>query len=110
MSSSTGTAISAPEFEVPCEKTMYHAARLALEKDMPIHLDYYLDTKSGKAFLGEDSTTKDQMLVRSEDEYTSPISKTFKVKENFIVVTENSIYIISGNVKKKFITNPGVSA
>jgi hypothetical protein len=69
-------------------------------------LDYYLHTKEGHAFLGEDATTKEKMLVRSEEEYTSLIHKIFKVKEDFIVITENSIYIVSGNIKKKSITTP----
>ncbi len=100
------SAVSAPELSVPSEKTLNHAARLAIEKDMAIYLDYYLDTKEGRAFLGEDATTKDKMLVRSAEEYTSAISKIFKSNEEFIVITENSIYIVSANIKKKIISTP----
>ena len=103
---SAESAVTAPELETPSAKTMVYAARLALEKDMPIMLDYYSDTRDGKAFLGEDSATKDKMLVRSEEEYTSPIAKIFKVEEEFIVITENSIYIVSKNIKKRTITPP----
>ena len=101
-----GTPVVAPDLEIPCEKTLVYAARMAMEKDMPIMLDYYSDTREGRAFLGEDSSTKDKMLVRSEDEYTSPISKIFKVEDDFVVITENSIYIVSKNIKKRFITPP----
>jgi hypothetical protein len=101
-----GSAVTAPDLETPSEKTLVYAARLSLEKDMPIMLDYYSDTREGRAFLGEDSSTKDKMLVRSEEEYTSPISKIFKVDEDFIVITENSIYIVSKNIKKRTITPP----
>jgi hypothetical protein len=104
--SSAGVPVTAPELETPSEKTLVYAARMALEKDMPIMLDYYADTREGRAFLGEDSATKDKMLVRSEDEYTSPISKILKVDDDFIVITENSIYIVSKNMKKRFITPP----
>lgn len=69
-------------------------------------LDYYNDTRLGKAFLGEDNASKEKMLVRSEEEYTSLIQKIFKVAEDFIVITENSIYIISGTTKKKTISAP----
>ncbi len=69
-------------------------------------LDYYTDTREGRAFLGEDSATKDKMLVRSEEEYTSPISKIFQAGDDFVVITENSIYIVSKNIKKRFITPP----
>lgn len=101
-----GGSIIASEINVPHEKTLKHAARIAIEKDMPILLDYFNDTAEGKAFLGEDATTKAKMLVRSEDEYTSLIQKIFKVADDFIVITENSIYIISGTTKKKTITAP----
>lgn len=101
-----GTAVTAPELETPSEKTLVYAARLAIEKDMPIMMDYYSDTRDGKAFLGEDSSTGDKMLVRSEEEYTSPISKIFKVDTDFIVITENSIYIVSKNIKKRMISPP----
>lgn len=94
------------EVAVPGEKTLKHAARIAIEQDKPVMFDYYTDTRDGKAFLGEDAVSKDKMLVRSEDEYTSLIQKIFKVAEDFIVITENSIYIIAGSTKKKTITAP----
>jgi hypothetical protein len=100
------SAIAATEIVVPSEKTLKHAARIAIESDKPILLDYFNDTREGRAFVGEDATTKEKMLVRSEEEYTSLIQKFFKVGEDFIVVTENSIYIIAGSTKKKTISAP----
>ena len=102
----TLTTVSATEANVPGEKTLKHAARIAIEQDKPIMLDYYNDTREGRAFLGEDAGTKEKMLVRSEEEYTSLIQKIFKVGEDFITITENSIYIISGTTKKKTISAP----
>ena len=98
--------VTGEELHTPNDKTLKHAARIAIENDKPILLDYYNDTRLGKAFLGEDSATKEKMLVRSEDEYTSLIQKIFKVAEDFIVITENSIYVISGTTKKKTISTP----
>ncbi len=103
---SAAAAAIATELGLPNEKTLKHAARIAIEQDKPIMLDYYVDTRDGKAFLGEDATTKEKMLVRSEEEYTSLIQKIFKVAEDFIVITENSIYIVSGATKKKTISAP----
>jgi hypothetical protein len=100
------SAAIATEIGLPSEKTLKHASRIAIEQDKPIMLDYYVDTRDGKAFLGEDASTKEKMLVRSEDEYTSLIQKIFKVAEDFIVITENSIYIVSGATKKKTISAP----
>ena len=90
--------------EVPAEKTLVHAARIAVEQDKPILLDYYNDTKNAKAFLGEDPDTKERILVKNSEEYTSPIQKIFKAATDYIVMTENSIYIVSGAIKKKVIT------
>ena len=52
-----------------------------------------MDTYENKAFMGEDSDTKEKMLIKSNDEFTSLIQKVYKVQEDFIVLTENSIYI-----------------
>lgn len=106
MSTAPPSNAVASELSLPNEKTLKHAARIAIEQDKPIMLDYYEDTRDGKAFLGEDANTKEKMLVRSEDEYTSLIQKIFKVAEDYIVITENSIYITSGATKKKTITAP----
>jgi len=108
MSTSTTLTTSSPAVEstLPSEKTLKHAARIAIDEDKPIMLDYYNDTHSGKAFLGEDPASKQKMLVRSEEEYTSMIQKIFKVNDDFIVMTENSIYIVSGRVVKKPISAP----
>ena len=96
--------------EVPAEKTLVHAARIAVEQDKPILLDYYNDTKNAKAFLGEDPDTKERILVKNAEEYTSPIQKIFKAATDYIVMTENSIYIVSGAIKKKVITTGNSSA
>ena len=97
-------ATPAPPSDLPNEKTLLHAARLALENDKPILMDYFNDSRTGKAFLGEDVNTKEKSLVKSAEEYTSPIQKVFGTKTDFIVVTENSIYIVSGAIKKKNIS------
>ena len=93
--------------DLPNEKTMLHAARIALEQDKPILLDYFLASRDGTAFLGEDVNTKEKSLVKSSEEYTSPIQKVFGTKTEYIIVTENSIYIVAGNIKKKNISMGG---
>ena len=100
------SAVVASEVVLPCDKTLKHAARIAIEQDKPIMLDYFTDTVEQRAFIGEDNTTKEKMLVRSAEEYTSLIQKIFRVETDFIVITENSIYIISGATKKKTISAP----
>ncbi len=60
-----------------------------------------------KAVIGEDQETKDKILIKSNDEYTSLIQKIYKVgpkgAEDFLVLTENSLYIVSSKVDKRKI-------
>jgi len=88
---------------LPHATTLLHASRLAIQQDRPIQLDYFVESATGKAFMGEDPETKEKMLVKSNDEFTSLISKIYKVQEDFIILTENSIYIVSGKVQKRRI-------
>jgi hypothetical protein len=74
--------------------------------DRAILLDYYVDTATNKAFLGEDDEAKEKMLVKSGDEFTSLIQKIYKVAEDFIILTENSIYVVSGKIQKRRIKSP----
>jgi len=92
-----------PELPMPSAQTLLQAAKLAQQLDRPIQLDYFADTFSGKAVIGEDQDTKDKLLVKSNDEYTSLVQKIYKVAEDYLVLTENSIYIISGKVQKRKI-------
>jgi hypothetical protein len=86
---------------MPSPQTMMQAAKLAINEDRAIMLDYYRDSCKGTAFLGEDGETKERILVKSKEEFTSLIKKLYKVGEDFIVVTENSVYIVGGNIQKR---------
>ena len=107
MSAPSTTAPAAAEI-TPSAQVLVQAAKLAIKDDKPIQLDYYVDTHNGKAFMGEDAETKEKMLVKSNEEFTSLIQKVYKVGEEYIVITENSIYIISGKVTKRRIQAPAL--
>lgn len=85
----------------PSAQTLVQAAKIALEKDCPIMLDYYRQTAGGTAFLGEDPDSKERVLVKSKDEFTSLIKKLYKVGDDFIILTENSLYVVSGKIQKR---------
>lgn len=106
----TGAAPTAPAAAplIPSAVVLTHAAKISIEKDKPILLDYYADTVNGTAFLGEDQETKEQMLVKSHEEFTSLVDKVFKVGEDYIVMTENSLYIVSGKIKRRRIQAPAL--
>ena len=85
---------------LPSPAVLVQAAKLAIAQDKPIQLDYYVDTVAGKAVMGEDEASKEKMLVKSNEEFTSLIQKVYKVAEDYIVMTENSIYVVSGKIQK----------
>ena len=88
---------------LPSASTLLNASKLAIQRDMPIQLDYFVDSSEGKAFLGEDAQTGEKMLVKNSEEYTSHIQKIYKAGEDFIIMTENSIYLVSGKIQKRKI-------
>jgi hypothetical protein len=93
---------SASTEPLPGAQTLLQASKIAIEQDRAIMLDYYRQTATGTAFLGEDQTDpKDRILVKSKEEFTSLIKKLYKVGDDFIILTENSLYIVSGKIQKR---------
>ena len=86
---------------LPNPTCLVQAARLAIQQDKPIQLDYYTATANKTAFIGEDPESKEKVLVKSKEEFTSHIQKLYKVGEDYLVLTENSIYIVSGSIQKR---------
>ena len=97
---SVASTTSATEL-LPSAQTLLSAAKIAIEQDRAVMLDYYRQTAGGTAFLGEDPETKERVLVKSKDEFTSLIKKLYKVGDDFIILTENSLYIVSGKIQKR---------
>ena len=98
-----GAPVAAPATQLPDPTTVMHAVKLAITQDKPILIDYFADTVSGKAFIGLDAESGEKMLVKSNEEFTSLIQKLGKVGKDYIVITENSIYVVSGDVKMRKI-------
>jgi len=86
---------------LPAPATLLQASKIAIEQDRAIMLDYYRQTANATAFLGEDPETKERILVKSKDEFTSLIKKLYKVGDDFIILTENSLYVVSGKIQKR---------
>jgi len=86
---------------LPNPTCLVQAAKLAIQHDKPIQLDYHVATHTGSAFLGEDAKTKERVLVKSKEEFTSLIQKLYKVGDDYIIMTENSIYVVSGKLQKR---------
>lgn len=95
---------SESDLRLPSEKVLKHVAKLSIEQDKPIMMDYWTDSYGEASVLIGVRSNDEKMLVRSPEEYTSPISKIFKVAEEYIIITENSIYIVSSEIPTKRIT------
>jgi hypothetical protein len=98
---SAPSTVATPATLIPSVAILQQAAKLAIEQDRAILLDYYEQTANGTAFLGEDPDTKERILVKSKEEFTSLIKKLYKVGDDFIILTENSIYLVSGKIQKR---------
>ena len=94
---------SQTNYRLPGDNTMKHASKLAIVDDKPILLDYWSSSLDAKALIGV-REGGEKLLVKSEDEYTSPISKFYKSGSEYIIVTENSIYLVSSDIPNRSIS------
>ena len=90
-------------YKLPQNQTLQHVAKLAIVEDKPIMLDYWTDSCDKNVIIGI-RENGEKLLVKSEDEYTSPIKKIYKVETEYIIVTENSIYVVSSDIDNKRIS------
>ena len=90
-------------YRLPSDITMKHAAKLSIVDDKPIMLDYWTASLDKKALIGA-KDNGEKLLVKSEDEYTSTIAKFYKSGTEYIVITENSIYIVSNEIPTRKIS------
>lgn len=97
-------APSANGYRLPDNTTFQHAAKIAIVEDKPILLDYWTQSLEKSVLVGV-KESQEKLLVKSEDEYTSPIAKIYKVATEYIIITENSIYIVDAGIPTKRISN-----
>ena len=90
-------------YRLPSDMTIKHACKIAIVEDKPIILDYWSASLDNKALIGI-RDYKEKLLVKSEEEYTSPISKFYKSNSEYIIVTENSIYLVSSDIPNRNIS------
>ena len=101
---STSSAVTTPGgYRLPENTTMQHALKLAIVEDKPIMLDYWTSSLDKTVLIGV-KENQEKLLVKSEEEYTSPIAKIYKVGTEYIIVTENSIYLVDVNIPTKRIS------
>ena len=84
---------------LPSATVLLRAAQVSIDEDKPIYLDYFRDSVEKKCCIGVQDSIK--YLVKSDNEYTSTIQSVFKCETSYIVMTENSLYIVDGAIPIK---------
>ena len=79
-------------------------AKISITEDKPIMLDYWTDSLEKKVLIGV-KENKEKLLVKNEEEYTSPIVKIYKMDDVYIICTENSIYLTSTRIETRRISS-----
>jgi hypothetical protein len=90
-------------YRLPDATTLQNVTKFAISEDKPIMLDYWTASIEKKALIGV-RENNEKLLVKSDEEYTSPIQKIFKAGNDFIIMTENSIYIVDNKIPTKRIS------
>ena len=91
---------SANRISMPCAETLSQAAKLSIKVSKPICFYFYIDScKNNASIVTADG---EKIIYKNNEEHTSPIKNTYKVGNEYLVVTENTIYIVScsTNIRK----------
>ena len=89
---------------LPSAAVLLKVSEVAIKEDKPVFFDYYRDYVEKKCCIGVQDKIK--YLVKSNDEYTSTIQQVFKCENCFIVMTENSLYIVDSSIPVKRVNPP----
>ena len=85
------------EISIPSPNTLSQAAKLSIKISKPVCFYFYIDSCNDSIKICTNET--DKIIFKNLDEHTSSISNIYKVDNEYLIVTENTIYIISSNTK-----------
>ena len=94
---------SVEQARLPGELALSHACRVAIEEDKPVLFDYWGPSVGGTVIIGV-RENGEKLLVKNEEEYTSPVRQMFRAQSELVVITENSIYLVADNVQSRKIS------
>jgi hypothetical protein len=109
-------------YRLPDPLTMTGAYKLSIMDDKPILADYWIESIQRKVVLGVKEITDEgvpldrngkrpteKYLIKTDYEnvYTSPIGKLLKCGQDYIIVTENSIYLVDAGISCVKVRNLG---
>lgn len=86
------------QLHLPSGKTLDAAFRLSAYHDKKIDAYFYLDSLRGNVKIVKDGNER---VICRDDEYTSPIVHLYNSDQEYIAVTENTIYIISSKTRRE---------
>ncbi len=98
MSIASDTA-SKPKLSIPTAETLQQACKLSIKLQKAIDFYFYVDSLRGNICIA--SNEDDKIIYKNNEEHTSPIQNTYKVNDEYLVVTENTIYVISAKTRIK---------
>ena len=96
---SAAESVAKPRLSIPCSQTLEQASKLAIKLQKAIDFYFYVDSLKGNVCIA--SNDDDKIIYKNNEEHTSPIQNTYKVNDEFLVVTENTIYVISAKTRIK---------
>ena len=94
--------VNSTNYRLPGGTTLQHCAKLSIVEDKPIMFDYWTASCDKEILIGV-RESGEKLLVKSEEEYTSPVSKIYKVEKEYIIITENSIYLVCSEIPTRKI-------
>jgi hypothetical protein len=97
------SSVSTVGCRLPDTTTLQTAVKWSIIEDKPIMTDYWVNSLNNEILIGV-KKNGEKLLVKSVDEYTSPISKILKHHQDYIIITENSIYLTDSGISAKTIT------
>lgn len=80
---------------IPSSTTLAQAAKLSISVFKPICFYFYIDSCKDLIKICTNSQNKDKIIYKNLNEHTSSILNIYKVETEYLIVTENTIYIIS---------------
>lgn len=84
---------------LPTDKTLQQAVKLSIQLSRPMCFYFYIDSLKKKCCIVSDG--EDRILYKNDEEHTSPILKTYKSENTFIIVTNHTIYLVSSETEIK---------
>ena len=95
------TASASSAKRMPDVSTLTTACKLSVAEDKPIMLTYWSESFDKSVCIMCNKGSGEKVIYKDSESYTSPIVKSYKNVEDFILMTENSIYIVIAGIPVK---------